>query len=113
KTIKNIKEIYITLYDFVKDVGATKIMYLLKPEVFIMWDTKIINHYRTYKTVGKINKSPEGYVNFMKLMQKLYKNGEFPQPNKDNESITRAIDRYNWEKYTVSSNKKRLNRERP
>ncbi len=29
------------------------------------------------------------------LMKKLYKNGEFPQP-KDNESITRAIDKYNW-----------------
>jgi len=104
--IENIKEIYIELCRFVKHVGATKVMYLLKPEVFIMWDTKIINHYRTNKTVGKIDKSPEGYVNFMKLMQKLYKNGELPQPDKDNESITRAIDRYNWEKYTVSSNKK-------
>jgi len=99
--IDNIKEIYESLCQFVKHVGATKVMYLLKPEVFIMWDTKIINHYRTYKTAGKIEKSPEGYVNFMKLMQELYRNGEFRLSIKENETVTRAIDKYNWETYTL------------
>lgn len=41
----------------------------------------------------------------MKLMKELYKNREFPQP-KDNESITEAIDRCNWEMYNLPNNEK-------
>ena len=75
KVRNKIKKIYYVISNSgIAPVGATKVMYLLNPNVFVMWDNGIILHYRTKtkkdrKTVGKINNSPEGYFNFMRLMQ--------------------------------------------
>ena len=89
ETKSKIIEIYQKLSDFkgIKWVGATKIMHLKCPNFFIMWDGKIIKHY-------KAKTSPEGYFNFMKLIQNLYKKGSFKDLDK-NMTIPRAIDFYN------------------
>jgi len=89
ETKNKIIEIYQKLSDFkgIKWVGATKIMHLKCPNFFIMWDGKIIKHY-------KAKTSPEGYFNFMKLIQNLYKKGSFKDLDK-NMTIPRAIDFYN------------------
>ena len=93
-----IKLIYSSLSQFegIKYVGATKIMHLLRPNFFVMWDTKIIKNYQKETLRGYINTSPSGYVNFMKEMQKRYRNKEFLNLA-EGVSIPRAIDLYNWE----------------
>lgn len=89
--IDKIKNIYRALssIDGIKYVGATKIMHLLNPQLFVMWDRNIIKHYKAKTT-------PQGYVNFMALMQKMYKEGKFKNLRKD-VTIPRAIDLYNME----------------
>lgn len=110
RTIESIKNIYTTLSDSgIKQVGATKVMYLLNPKVFVMWDNGIITHYhkkfKNDRSVGKLDKTAEGYVNFMKLMQKLYAKKKFPQP-KGETTIPRAIDLFNWEHYRTNKKTK-------
>lgn len=48
KIVKRIKEIYSLLSEFegIKYVGATKIMHLMNPNFFVMWDKGIINYYK-------------------------------------------------------------------
>jgi hypothetical protein len=98
-----IKSIYSSLSQFegIKYVGATKIMHLLRPNFFVMWDTKIIQNYQKKTAKGYINTSPSGYVNFMKEMQKRYRNNEFLNLTKRT-SIPRAIDLYNLSMYSIS-----------
>ncbi|MBS3080963.1 hypothetical protein J4221_05805 [Candidatus Pacearchaeota archaeon] len=98
-TNENIKErivrIYRTLSSFkgVRYVGATKVMHFICPDVFIMWDGKIIKRY-------KAKTSPEGYVKFLLEMQEMYRIGDFQELDK-NVSIARAIDIYNMKKYSM------------
>ena len=92
-------------------VGAAKVMYLLNPNVFVMWDNGIISYYRTKtkknrRITGKIDNSPEGYFNFMRLMQKYWKEDKFPK-SKGKETIPRAIDIYNWNHYRTTKKQKR------
>lgn len=95
--VEKIKKIYSSLSQFegVKYVGATKIMHLMNPILFVMWDKKIIEHYKAETT-------PEGYVDFMKLMQNIWKEGKFPRPQGE-ETIPRTIDSYNWTKYYLET----------
>lgn len=101
-----IKRIYSSLSKFegIKYVGATKIMHLLRPNFFMMWDTRIIKHYQKKTSRDYINTSPSGYVNFMKEMQKRYRNDEFLNLKKE-VSIPRAIDLYNLESFTLQNNR--------
>jgi len=96
---KEVKERIIKIYKIlssfngVKFVGATKVMHFLYPDVFIMWDGKIIKQY-------KAKTSPEGYIDFAKKMQEMYKRGDFGELDKS-VSIPRAIDIYNMSKYSM------------
>jgi len=89
ETREKIIDIYTKLSKFkgIRWVGATKIMHLKCPNFFMMWDGKIIKHY-------KAKTSPEGYFNFMKQIQNLYKEGSFKNLDK-NITIPKAIDLYN------------------
>lgn len=86
---RKIKKIYKSLSDFegIKYVGATKIMHLMCPDFFVMWDTKIRKEY-------ECSTSPDGYLKFMKTMQSMYKEGKFDKLEKG-VSIPRAIDVFN------------------
>jgi len=89
-----IMQIYQKLSEIIgiRYVGATKIMHLKCPKFFMMWDNKIIYHYKT-------GTSPEDYLNFMKKTQELYKKGEFGNLDKEI-TIPRAIDIYNMDNYS-------------
>ena len=95
ETKERILKIYKTLSSFkgVRYVGAAKVMYFLCPNVFVMWDSKIIKHY-------KAKTSPEGYIEFIKKMQEMYKSGIFKNLEK-RVSIPRAIDLYNMNEYSM------------
>lgn len=107
QTVKAIKEIYKQLSDLkeIRYTGATKVMHLINPKVFMMWDAGIIKEYKKDKSEGKINEKPEGYVNFMRLMQRLWKENKFKGINLGKNTIPRAIDSYNWERYNTTKSK--------
>lgn len=110
ETENEIMRIYTTLSDIegIKYVGASKILHFMCPNFFVMWDNKILDDYKeeererlNVKKLPKnhLNTSPEGYLNFMNLMQEKYKNNEFK--NLDlKDGIPRAIDIYNYKKYS-------------
>ncbi len=89
-------EIYKKLSSFegIKFVGASKIMHLKNPKFFMMWDRKIIKNYQAKNP--EIKTTPEGYFNFMKLMQDHYKKGLLKGLT-EGVSVPRAIDLYNME----------------
>lgn len=95
-----ILNIYKELSEFegIKYVGASKIMHLMCPDLFVMWDTKIRNHYGR-ETRRKINTRPEGYLEFLRLMKEEYQKGKFDGFISRNKNVTvpRAIDLWNIE----------------
>ncbi len=91
---EEIKKIYDKLSDFkgVEYVGATKVMHIVLPDLFVPWETDVREHY-DFGTV------PDEYCGFLKKMQKKYKNGDFEELPKA-PTLPRAIDKYNIERYS-------------
>ena len=86
--------------------GASKVMHLRNPKVFLMWDTKIRGS-EGYRIKGK---DGNAYVDFLKMAQRLFSK-IFPDIDKillkdkhKNKTITKAIDEYNYVKITKSKN---------
>lgn len=96
---KTVKQIY-SLLSKVKGVeytGASKIMHLLNPNLFVMRDNGIRKKY-------KVEVNPKDFLEFQKLMQKLFGNIKWDEPTK---ALPKAIDEYNYVKYTFPELKKR------
>lgn len=88
---KEIDEIYNTLSSQVKSVGATKIMHLRNPKVFILWDRRIREYY------GFRNDSVENYIKFLGLMKEKFKDIKFSDKKR---AFAKAIDEYNYVRIT-------------
>ncbi len=109
--VTDIKIIYETLSDIegIKNTGASKLMHLMKPEVFIMWDgyirgDKPQKHYKEleiYKkgeyVYKKYNKDFEGYIEFLKDMQSKFKHLN----TKGKKPLTKAVDEFNYVNITL------------
>ncbi|MCL4479904.1 MAG: hypothetical protein M1113_00215 [Candidatus Thermoplasmatota archaeon] len=70
RTVENITALFNSLYKLTKisDTGASKILHIIKPEIFVMWDNEIRKHYLK-ELQGKNNKSgPNAYLIFMRQM---------------------------------------------
>lgn len=95
---KNIEQIYSKLKEVVKQTGASKIMALKEPDLFVMWDTEIRKMY------GINNKAtPEDYIKFLEKMKDEF-NGIRWQNKK--RPFAKAIDEYNYVKAEERRNKK-------
>lgn len=94
-----VEKIYRDLSEFkgIRYVGATKIMHLLNPALFMMWDTKIIEKYQELEPDANVSTSPRGYLNFMRMLQKKYNQGEFHKLDTQKFGIPFAIDHYNYD----------------
>ena len=94
KTKKKIMKIYEALSQFtgISYVGASKVMHLMRPDFFMMWDTKIKNHYN-------VGDDPSSYHTFMVKMQEMFNQGKFEDLEKG-VTVPRAIDIYNIENYS-------------
>lgn len=71
KIANSIKSLYNMLGNF-KHIGATtrsKMLHLLNPEVFVMWDNAIANSY--HKMYNQIDYTAKGYLEFLKTNQTL------------------------------------------
>ncbi|WP_456372518.1 adenosylcobinamide amidohydrolase [Methanocaldococcus sp.] len=105
---EDIKNLYTELkgVDGVGDTAVSKILHLLNPDVFVMWDEEIRKHY------GIKNPTAEKYIEFMKMMQNLglkfledyakYNNIDLKDAEEKilndykNKPLSKLIDEYNW-----------------
>lgn len=110
KYAENIKKIYETLSKIkgIAHTGASKLMHLKNPQLFIMWDAyirgnkpkEIYNYLNGTKVVFKFKRystSSDGYYEFLKDMQNKFKNIKL----KGKKSLAKAIDEYNYMNITV------------
>lgn len=91
---KGIEKLYniLSAIKGIKYTGASKIMHMNIPKLFIMWDRYIQQEYGFDKPSG------ENYVEFLKKMQKLLKEINWEDSEKP---LTKAIDEYNYVMYTI------------
>lgn len=91
----------------------SKILHLLNPEIFVMWDNDILKYYK--KKNKRIRDSPEGYLEFLKEAQKELKEAfgerqkqtgkKFDEIEREirgrykNKTLAKIIDEYNWAKF--------------
>lgn len=90
--------------------SAPKILHLLNPEIFVMWDNDIRKLYKNKN--NRIRDTPEGYLEFLKEVQRELKEAledrqketgkgldETEQEIRSrykHKTLTRIIDEYNW-----------------
>lgn len=96
-----IKKIYDTLSKTVlKSTGTTKLMHGMNPNLFVMWDKGIYDHYGCYP-------NSTGYIRFMESMQEIIVK-ILKQHNKEeiiketNRTLPKLVDEYNWMHFRTS-----------
>ncbi|TSA55597.1 hypothetical protein D4R42_05335 [bacterium] len=116
-----IEAIYKKLRQFPKLRGPTvisKVLHLLNPEIFVMWDANIRKVY--HKKNRLVNDTDKGYLEFLKESQNEIKEAisdfqresgktidEVEQEIRskfDNKTLARIVDEYNYITYTLSPN---------
>lgn len=90
-------KIYNLLTPAVKQTGATKMMSLKMPELFIMWDTGIRKKWKIRNSA-----KADDYLNFLVLMQNEFKKINFATSKSP---PAKAVDEYNY--ITSEQNKKK------
>lgn len=85
---KDIKLIYRKLKGLVKQTGASKMMALKNPDLFVIWDTKIR---KMYKIDNKAD--PDHYIQFLKKMKGLFSHIRWTDTKRP---LAKAIDEYNY-----------------
>jgi len=80
----------------IQKTGTSKLMHLIVPKVFVMWDTYIRNYYSFKKG------DADDYINFLKLMQ-----SEFPKVKSyQGRTVAKLIDEHNYKTITMPALKK-------
>jgi len=104
--LDNYKQEIIHIFDVLSGIkgiqftGASKLMHLTIPNVFVMWDAYIRKAWDFKKG------DSEDYFNFLKKMQK-----EFKRICKEKEkTLAKCIDEYNYVKYTLPALEKQRNK---
>ncbi len=94
---KDIKDIYDTLssVDDIKHTGATKLMALENPELFVMWDKGIREEVYCIKDEA----TGEKYFRFLETVKEKAKNVIWIPQKFDNITLAKAIDEFNYMKF--------------
>lgn len=88
RLVSEIKLTYQKLKDIVKQTGASKMMALKNPHLFVMWDTKIRRMYHINNRARS-----EDYIKFLTKMKEEF--GHIKWTDKRN-PLAKAIDEYNY-----------------
>ena len=86
--VSDIKFIYSELKKIAEQTGASKIMALKNPKLFIMWDTEIRRMYKINNKGGA-----DDYVQFLIKMRNDFSNIKW---NNRTKPLAKAIDEYNY-----------------
>jgi hypothetical protein len=81
----------------VEYTGATKVLHLLHPRLFVMWDAPIREQY-------KVGTSSDGYFQFLKEMQTHFNHLGWSSSDR---TFAKAIDEYNQATITLPKNEKK------
>ena len=84
----DIKFIYSEFKKIVGQTGASKLMALNNPKLYVMWDTEIRKIYRIDNSA-----SPDDYINFLIMMRGKFNNIVW---NNKRTPLAKAIDEYNY-----------------
>lgn len=111
-----INEIYKEIRTCLGCTATTKLLHIIKPRLFVMWDSPVREEY--HKNNKQICDSEEGYFVFLQTMQEMAKNIEKEFQNTMNErqdladylsqqlelgyskTLSKYLDEYNWSKIT-------------
>ena len=111
--IDAVKSIYVKRY-FIPYLGGTtnisKILHVLNPEVFVIWDGQIRKWYKEKNRL--VNETPKGYLEFLKEMKKQLEEAFNDYQSKtdkswveierefrnkyNNKTLAKLVDEYNW-----------------
>ncbi len=116
KTVKEVVQHLYSRYDQIKHIGPTttaKLLHILQPRLFVMWDEDIANYYHTCDP--QINQTPKGYYAFLAKIQQFAKivNQEFQKAVSNTQqtpanylsdkleieppkTLAKYLDEYNW-----------------
>lgn len=86
-TRENVSGLYDSLYriNFIKDTSASKILHIIRPDLFVIWDNEIRKHYLKEAKEQKETTGSKAYLFFLKKMQME----AISLTNKDNSIISR------------------------
>lgn len=89
---KDIKMIFKTLSEIkgIEKTGASKLMHLKEPEVFVMWDRYIRKHY------GFVNGNADDYFDFLRKMQELFSDAKAGSDR----TLAKLVDEHNYKTIT-------------
>jgi len=76
----------------VEYTGGSKVMHLLNPKLFLIWDTAMREHY------GYSDATANEYLEYHKLLQKRVRGVKWHSESK---TLPKAIDEYHY--YTITS----------
>jgi hypothetical protein len=91
----NIKKAFTKLASIkgIQKTGTPKLIHLIAPKVFVMWDTYIRNYY------GFKKGDADDYIDFLKLMQ-----SEFPKAKSyQGRTVAKLIDEHNYKTITMTA----------
>ena len=73
RAIENITILFTSLDGLtrINDTGASKIMHIIKPNIFVMWDNEIRKHYLKEFRGKNSESGPDAYLYFMQKMQEI------------------------------------------
>ncbi len=107
----NIKMIYDSFRKIngIEFTGASKIMHICNPELFVMWDSYISGNYQTKKLYGECNipyfqynrKNVDSYITFLKHQQARIKDVKWVNPTSPVRTLAKVIDEYNYVHITI------------
>jgi len=100
-----IKRVYSILSEVkgVEYTGTSKVFHLFCPNLIVMWDSYIRKKYKKKKYEKQYGirvkgTSSEDFLNFQKLMQKIFGHINWDERRK---TLTKAIDEYNYVMFTL------------
>lgn len=104
KTITNFDEedykIITNLFENFKELlgqtGASKALSLLNPKLFLMWDTKIRKRLDKELIPGISKGDPQHYLKYLKSMKYIIEKNELGKKIKDERTLAKKIDEYNY-----------------
>jgi len=82
--------------------GASKVLSLLNPYLFVMWDTKIRKRLNKELIPGIDNgKRPEHYITFLQGIQRVVRDYHIPEKLPNGSIVAKKIDEYHYVKIVL------------
>lgn len=97
-----IASIYKSFKTALGQTGASRVLSLLNPKLFVMWDTKIRNNLRKELISGIDNgKDPKHYLRFLNEIKSIIRDYNLVEKIDKSEEIAKKIDEFHYLKFEI------------